>query len=47
MEKKSKRGMKKEKGRENSLPFSWRFLHGTVASMHETLNMQQQKNNKH
>jgi hypothetical protein len=28
-EKKSKRGRKEEKGRENPLPSSWRFLHET------------------
>jgi hypothetical protein len=46
-ENQSKRGRKEEKGRENPLPSSWRFLHETLASMHETLNLQQQKNNKH
>jgi hypothetical protein len=39
--------MKEEKEKEKPLPSSWRFLHETLTSMHKTLNLQQQKNNKH
>jgi len=45
-EKKSKVKRKQEKGRERPLPSSWRFLHETLASIHGTLNLQQQNSNK-
>ena len=45
-EKQSKIGRKEDEIRENPLPSSWMLLHETISSKHETMNLQQQKNNK-